>query len=105
MEPTAGRPAPATSAPSREPSSRRAPHPDAGRFFDVHEEPRYGVHLATLRPDAPAVFTPELIADLRAGQSRVRRRVRQGAESGAPDRIRYQVFASDVPTPITFANH
>ena len=39
-------------------------HPDSGTFFDVREDARFGVHFATLRRDAPAVFTPELIADL-----------------------------------------
>ncbi len=72
-------------------------HPDSGRFFDVREDTRYGVHFATLRRDAPAVFTPELLEDLRRGQSAVRRRVAHETEHGAEDRLRYQVFASSVP--------
>ena len=72
-------------------------HPDSGRFFDVREDARFGVHFATLRCDAPAVFTPELIEDLRRGQAAVRGRVARECEDGVVDRLCYQVFASAVP--------
>ena len=53
--------------------------------------------MSALRADAPAVFTPELIADLRRGQAAVRQRVVAEVERGLERRLRYQVFASDVP--------
>jgi len=87
-------PAPAWTPPSE---PRQEPEAPAGRFFDVRESARYGVHYATLRADAPPVFTPELIADLRHGQAAVRQRVVAELELGLEERLRYQVFASGVP--------
>jgi DSF synthase len=95
-----GAPRPALAHPLPELTTGYERH-DAGRsgglYFDVSHDVRYGVHWATLRQDAPAVFEPALVADLRQGQRDVAARLRVDLARRSPERIRYQVFASSIP--------
>jgi len=83
-------------------SPRARPFPEEREdAFETHYDSRfeaeYGVFWATLRPESPTNFTPELIAALRQGQVRVESRVREEMDSGCAQPLRYQVLASRIP--------
>jgi len=82
------------------PGEYRIPEPREDAFeahYDTHFDPEFGAYWACLRADSPKNFTPELVAALRQGQLRVESRVRDELESGAKERLRYQVLTSRIP--------
>ena len=65
--------------------------------YDLHFDTEFGAFWANLRPDSPRNFTPELVAALRQGQMRVESRIRDELDSGAENRLRYQILTSRIP--------
>ena len=65
--------------------------------YETHFDPEFGAYWASLRPESPTNFTPELIAALRQGQIRVENRIREELDSGCENRLRYQILTSRIP--------
>ncbi len=66
-------------------------------YYEVNFDAEYGALWARLRSDSPRNFTPEVVAALRQGQTRVESRLREELKAGRADRLRYQILASSVP--------
>ncbi len=66
------------------------------RLFESVFEQDCGVLWTYLGSACPPKFTPELVAVLRHAQREIRERIKQELAGGQPNRLRYQVFASQV---------